>query len=311
MFDKIKKALESCSSDGSIYLVHKLSNNSGFFMTNKHLLYMVYNFEHTPHQSLTTEFLRLNTNVEIVSIKNNQMFSTGRYNVLEILPVENLYENSHLESFIKLCKAHSEFMEAKKFVKFFYSLANLFQIPKEQQYKNLVGLFGELIFMDCMCKNLGVDLSTCWHKTGSRDKYEFVLKTKNLEVKTTASLDEEVTIKHSQLFNGECNYLIAVCLEESNSGKTLNQLINEMQEDPQYYNNYNFALNIEREKKKISSTDADIKRFSVKSIMVYYADDINPFNEIPESVSYLTYKLALNQKKYIPQDNWGKEFNDV
>lgn len=311
MFEKIKKALANCSSDGSIYLVEKLSSNSGFFMTNKHLLYMVYNFENIPHQSLATEFLRLNTNVEIVSIKNNQMFSTGKYNVLEILPVENLYENSLLESFVKLCKAHTEFMEAKSFVKFFYSLTNLFQMPREQQYKNLVGLFGELSFMDCLCKTYKIDLSNCWHKTGSRDKYEFVLKTKNLEVKTTASIDEEISIKHSQLFNEECNYLIVVCVEESNSGKTLNQLIDEMKKDLNHYNNFNFALNIERERRKVSPVDADIKRFSVKSISVYYADDINPFEEIPDCVSHLTYKIDLIGKKQILQDNWRKEFNDV
>lgn len=311
MFEKIKKSLASCSFDGSIYLIEKLSSNSGFFMTNRHLLYMVYNFENITHQSLATEFLRLNTNVEIISIKNNQKFASGKYNVLEILPIENLYEDSLLESFVKLCKAHTEFMEAKSFVKFFYSLTSLFQMPGEQQYKNLVGLFGELSFMDCLCKTYKIDLSNCWHQTGSRDKYEFVLKTKNLEVKTTSSVDEEITIKHSQLFNEENNYLIVVCVEESNSGKTLNQLIDEMKKDANYYNNYNFALNIEREKRKISPVDAAMKKFSVKSIAIYCTDDINPFKEIPDCVSYLNYKLDLVGKIQIPQEHWGKEFNDV
>ncbi len=311
MFEKIKKTLASCPIDGSIYLIEKLSSNSGFFMTNGHLIYMVYNFENISNQNLITEFLRLNTNVEIVSIKNNQMFITGKYNVLEIVPVEKTYENNLLESFVKLCKAHTEFMEGKLFVKFFYSLTNLFQMPRVQKYKNLVGLFGELSFMHCLCRMHKVDLSPYWHKTGSRDKYEFVLKTKNLEVKTTSSSDEEVTIKHSQLFNEENNYLVVVCIEESSSGKTLSQLIDEMKNDSNYYNNYNFALNIEREKRKVSLVDADFKGFLVKSISVYYADDINPFKEIPDCVSYLNYKIDLVGKMQMPKENWGKEFSDV
>ena len=258
-----------------------------------------------------TDYLHLNTDVEIYSFKNNQKFPSGKYNILEFLPTEKGYDENNLESFIKLCISHTELMEAKSFVKFFFSLSELFQVPKSQEYKNLVGFFGELSFLRFLGNTTSIDLSDCWHKGGSKDKYDITLETKNVEIKTIASIDEEVTIKHSQLFNADQNYLVVVHVEESSAGETLNQLIYSMQNNPILYNNYNFVLNVEREKKRVSPVDADNKHFIVKSIVIYDANEINPFEEIPENVSQLTYKLNLIDKNNLPQSEWIKEFHNV
>ena len=162
-----------------------------------------------------------------------------------------------------------------------------------------------------MGNTTSIDLSDCWHKGGSKDKYDITLETKNVEIKTIASIDEEVTIKHSQLFNADQNYLVVVHVEESSAGETLNQLIYSMQNNPILYNNYNFVLNVEREKKRVSPVDADNKHFIVKSIVIYDANEINPFEEIPENVSQLTYKLNLIDKNNLPQSEWIKEFHNV
>lgn len=311
MLDTIKCAISPTPKDGAIYLVEKLSENTGFFVTNGHLLYLVYNFEGIAHKSMQTDYLLLNTDVEIHSFKNNQKFPSGKYNVLDFLPTDKGYDENNLDSFVNLCVSHTELMEGKSFLKFFFSLSELFQDPKSQEYKNLVGFFGELSFLKFLCEKTSLDLSDCWHKGGSKDKYEITLETKNLEIKTTAALDEEVTIKHSQLFNADRNYLVVVCIEENSAGQTLNQLISAMQNDPGYYNNYNFALNIQRERRRVSPVEAESKFFSVKNITVYSAEDINPFREIPESVSHLIYKLDLIDKKTIPLTCWEKEFKDV
>lgn len=309
MVETIKKALSITPTDSAIYLIKKLSNNTGFFVTNNHLMYLVYNFENISHKSLITDYLKLNTDVEIHSFKNNQEFPSGRYNVLEFLPTDKGYDENNFESFINLCASHTELMEAKSFVKFFFSLSELFQEPKSQEYKNLVGIFGELSFIKCLCESTTVDLSEHWHKGGSKDKYEITLEDKNIEIKTTAALDEMVTIKHMQLFNGDKNYLVVVCIEENNGGATLNQLISCMQNDPDHYNNYNFTLNIEREKKRVSPVDADSRKFSVKAISVFDVDDINPFEEIPECVSGLTYKIDLIGKVDLSKSDWGRIFS--
>ena len=80
-------------------------------------------------------------------------------------------------------------MEAKSFVKFFFSLSELFQVPKSQEYKNLVGFFGELSFLRFLGNTTSIDLSYCWHKGGSKDKYDITLETKNVVLKTIASSD--------------------------------------------------------------------------------------------------------------------------
>lgn len=305
MLARIKQLLKTVPKDGAIYLAEKLSQHTGLFITNGHLLYLVLNFEGVSHTSFTTDYLLLNTNVDIQSFENNQQFPSGKYNVLEFLPTEYGYEENNLESFLNLCISHTEHMHGKAFVKFFFSLCELFQDPKTQQFMNLVGFYGELSFMKYTALSHGIDLSLCWHKGGSRDKYEISLEDKNIEIKTTAAIDEEVTIKHAQLFNADQNYLVVVCIEESASGQSLNQLISSMLTDPQYFKNYNFVLNLEKEKKRVSPVEANSKKFSVKSIKVYDAASINPFDEIPDCVSYLTYKLDLVGKDSIPDGQWS------
>lgn len=310
MLERIKSFLADVPHDGAIYLAEKLSAVAGFFITSGHLLYLVANFENTSHTNFTTDCLRLNTDVEIKSFKNNQQFSSGKYNILEFVPTEAGYNDNQLDSFINLCVAHAEFMQGKSFVNFFFTLSEIFQPGREQHYKNLVGFFGELSFIKNICKQTGVDLSVHWHKGGSRDKYEISLEDKNIEIKTTSAIDEEVTIKHFQLFNEDKNYLAVVCIEESSSGQTLNQLIACMLNDPDHYNNYNFVLNLEREKRRISPVDANNKKFNVKLLEIYDADQINPFGAISDRISQLTYKLDLVGMNKIPHETWLSLFNN-
>ena len=300
MLSKIKNALSKCPSDGSIYLINKLSDISGFFMVKGHLLYMVYNTEEISHQNLSTEFLRLNTNIDIVSVKNDQNFKTGKYNLLEIIPVANEYSNELLSSFINLCISHTTYMNAKNFVSFFYSLISLFQTPKEQNYKNLVGFIGELFLLKSFAEGNDFDVSDYWHTYGSNDNYDIVLPKFNIEIKATSSEDELITIKHIQLFNTENNYLASVLIDEDNSGVSLNALINNMLFNPKYFNSFNFSLNVEKEKLRVSPVDAETKKFVLKSISIYRAKTINPFKDIPDEISNLSYKMRLIDK---PQDD--------
>ena len=311
MLEKVKSSLISCPCDGAIYLVHKLSDCSGFFMSQKHLVYMAYNNEGAEHQNLATEFLRLNTNIEVTAIENNQQFESGKYNVIEILPVDGVYDDASLDSFINLCVAHTQFMGASGFVKFFYSLVNLFQFPREQRFVNLVGLFGELSFLKYVSQVMNKDFSDRWHKTGSTDKYDIALDSCNLEIKTTMSVEELVTIKHSQLFNMDRNFLVAVLVEESNGGMTLNQLIAEMQSHTKHFKSFNFALNIEKEKKRISPVDAETRKFSFKSACIYDVNLINPFSKLPKNVSNLIYELDLTELPSVDLITLKKEIKNV
>lgn len=299
MLSAIKDALSKCPSDGSIYLIDKLSDISGFFMVKGHLLYMVYNSEETSHQNLSTEYLKLNTNIDIVSVKNDQKFKTGKYNLLEIIPVANEYPDELLSSFINLCISHTTYMNAKNFVSFFYSLISLFQTPKEQNYKNLVGFIGELFLLKSFAEDYDFDISDYWHTYGSSDNYDIVLPKCNIEIKTTSSEDELITIKHIQIFNTENNYLASIIINEDNSGMSLNELINNMLSNHKCFNSFNFSLNIEKEKMRVSPVDAETKRFILKGISIYRAETINPFKNIPDEISNLSYKMSLMDKPQV------------
>lgn len=302
MLSAIKDALSKCPSDGSIYLIDKLSDISGFFMVKGHLLYMVYNSEETSHQNLSTEYLKLNTNIDIVSVKNGQKFKTGKYNLLEIIPVANEYPDELLSSFINLCISHTTYMNAKNFVSFFYSLISLFQTPKEQNYKNLVGFIGELFLLKSFAEDYDFDISDYWHTYGSSDNYDIVLPKCNIEIKTTSSEDELITIKHIQIFNTENNYLASIIINEDNSGMSLNELINNMLSNHKCFNSFNFSLNIEKEKMRVSPVDAETKRFILKGISIYRAETINPFKNIPDEISNLSYKMSLMDKPQVNID---------
>lgn len=293
MINTIKEKLASCENDGIIYLIKKISTSSGFFMTDGRLLYMVFNDENDSQQSISTQFLRLNTNVEVLSIESNQQFTTGKYNILEFVKGKEGYCDNDLEVFINLCVAHTEYMNAKEFVSFFYSIINLFQSPREQQYKNLVGFYGELVLMRYIFNETGKDISSYWHNGDSCDKYDFSLAGFNVEVKTTSSFDEDVTIKHDQIFNMDKNYLAVVIVEENKQGNSLGELLDEMISSKSYCNNYNFYLNAEKEKKRVSPIELDNKKFVVKEIVICDCKKNNPFAEIPDSVSGLTYKLNV------------------
>ena len=191
---------------------------------------------------------------------------------------------------------------------FFDSLVALFQLPKEQHYKNLIGLMGELLFIEYVYQNHGIDLSTYWHTDGPSSKLDFVCPCANFEVKTTASEALSFTIKHDQLFtDANKNHLIAVEVEESNSGRTLAELIAELLEAPDYCNSLRFAVNIEQEKRRISATELNNKRFVLKKIYAYRANDINPFENIPDCVEGMSYKLDLLPFRNVPFANIFKD----
>ena len=277
-----------------IYLIEKLSDCSGFFMTNGKLLYMVKNYEHETSLNLSTEFLQLNTNVEIISIESNKLFQSGTYNILEFHVVESDTSENDLETFINLCVAHTKYMHAREFVKFFHSLMEIFQYPREQQYLDLIGLYGELAFIRHVFKQSRLDISDKWHVDGTKSKYDISLDKFNIEIKTSLVNSEGILIKHTQLFNFDNNFLATVQLEELDRGQTLKQLISELLVAPEYCNNYSFLVNLEKEKKKISLHEAETRSFLVRDIKVFDAESIDFLGKIPLCISDLKYRMDLS-----------------
>lgn len=281
--------------DNTLYLLERLSCGTGLFASNGDIIYLVPNAEHSTSYSITTEFLHLQTNVFISAFNVTAVsFENGYYNTITLKLLQSNESAENLKAFASLCLAHSTYMKGREFMDFFDSLVSLFQLPREQHYKNLIGLMGELLFIEFIHDTYGVDLSTYWHSEGIFSSFDFVCPFANFEVKTTSNNSLLFTIKHNQLFTCNTNnYLVAVVISENNTGRTLDNLISDMLENPNYCNNLQFSINIEKEKRRISLSEMYNKHFILKKIYAYNTKDINLFPTLPDCIEDLSYKLNL------------------
>lgn len=285
----------SAPKDNTLYLIEKFPCDTGLFASNGNVLYMVHNEERCSAMSVKTDFLSLETNIYVSAFNASVLsFENGYYNSVELLLTEPNDRESNLSAFVNLCLAHATYMRGRNFMAFFDSLVALFQLPKEQHYKNLIGLMGELLLIEYIYQNHGIDLSTYWHTDGPSSKLDFVCPSTNFEVKSTVSDALSFTVKHDQLFSyADKNYLIAIVLEETNAGRTLEEIINGFLESPDYCNSLQFSINLEKEKRRISPVDYKNKRFMLKKVHTYHASQINPFDTIPDCIEDLSYKIDL------------------
>lgn len=292
---KLIEKIQVTPNDSTLYLLEVFPCETGLFASNGNVLYLVSNKEGCTPLSIKTEYLRVETNIFVSAFNPSvSSFSNGYYNYVELqLSALNEIE-ANLNAFVNLCLAHATYTHGEDFMSFFDSLVSLFQLPREQQYKNLVGLMGELLLIEYVYHNYHVDLSPYWHTDGASSRLDFTCPFANLEVKTTPSDSLSFTIKHNQIFvNSENNILVAVRIEENNSGRTLEEVITRLLQDPEICNGMRFNVNIEKEKRRISPSEINSKRFVLRKISAYRAIDINPFSNIPDHVEDLSYKLNL------------------
>lgn len=281
--------------DSSLYLLEKLPFGTGLFASSGNVLYLVPNAEKCASLSIKTEYLRVETNIFVSAFNPSvSSFENGFYNFVELLlPTLNDLE-ANLSAFLHLCLAHATYTHGEEFMSFFDSLVSLFQLPREQQYKNLIGLMGELLLIEYAYQKHKEDLSEYWHTDGPSSRLDFTCPFANIEVKTTSTDSLSFTIKHNQLFvNSEKNYLVAISIEESNSGRTLRELTETLLQDPHICKSMRFSINLEKEKRRVSPSEIDSRRFVLKKINVYRAKDINPFENVPDTVENLSYNLNL------------------
>lgn len=275
-----------------LYLLAPLSQVSGFFSNNGTLLFVTQDQHGYTTEWVETDFLQLQTHVRISAVQNNQTFSDGFYNVISY---KADLENPNLDSFVRLCEVYASNVDDLSFKDFFYSLISLFQLPSEQGYKNAVGLYGELKFMQYILETFSEDISTAWHRSGSLSKYDFSGHETCLEIKTTASADGCIAIKHKQVFERHPCFIGVVCCDPFDGGETIEDVIISMERTPNGFNSLNFSINLAKELKRVSPKDVRELRFAVTSIRVFRAESINPFAVLPENVFSLTYKLYIEE----------------
>lgn len=287
----LKSQIESITDISSLYLLESLTEFAGFFAYDTKLLYIAKDVYEYQYEGIETDYLKLKTHVRISSVKNNQTFSDGYYNI--IIYNGNL-DDSNIESFIQLCAIYAKNSYDLNFKDFFYSLITLFQLPVERAFKNAVGLYGELKFMQYIKERKNIDISNSWHRSGPYSKYDFSNDDLGIEIKTTLTDNMNISIKHQQIFeNGSCTLVVISC-EQYENGETIEEIISEMYSDPIAFKGMNFSINLAKELKRVSVNAVKALRFGVKEIQFFEANRINPFPFIPEGVSELNYKLDIS-----------------
>lgn len=292
----IVNAIETIEDESSIYLINPISKTAGFFTYQKCLLYVVKDTNNYTYEAIETEFLQLQTHVHIRAVENDQTFKDDEYN---IITYKNKLNDSNLESFVQLCIAHANNMDEIKFKEFFYSLISLFQLPSEQSFKNAIGLYGELKFMQFAVERYNHDISNSWHKRGSYSQYDFSNEEMSIEVKSTTSEQRSIAIKHQQIFGEHPCWLAIVICERYENGETIEEVISDMCRDMKSYKSINFSINLAKELKRVSANDVKETRFSVCEIQLFDTKKINPFGTVPDTIDNLEYRLDLSGKEEI------------
>ncbi|WP_455656607.1 PD-(D/E)XK motif protein [Phascolarctobacterium sp.] len=283
-----------------LYLVFVNNNKSGFFASNGKLIYLVSDTENFRFECIETEYLSLKTHVQIHSVENDATFKNGYYNLIEFKGIPN---STEITSFIDLCIIHSKNINELNFRDFFYSLINLFQLPKEQSFKNAVGLYGELKFMQFVKDTYNIDISKFWHKSGSYSQYDFSNGHDNLEVKSVLSEEQIVKIKHRQIFNDHHSFLVIMNCEKYENGETIDELIKTLSSCNDAFNNFNYSINLATELRRISPTDIVEIKFNITQVSIYDSNIINPFSEIPAGIIDISYIYDLSIYESMPKSS--------
>ncbi len=307
----ILSAINNTNDSSDLYLLEQLSVNAGFFISNKKLHYMVKDDLYSKSNSLTTEYLCLQTHVSITSAENNPSFKSGFYN---IITYNGNLENDNIKTLVQLCEIHSLNTASLPFEEFFNSLIDLFQIPSTEKTLNTIGLYGELKFMETIYHKYGIDLSLYWHKNGIYSQYDIVSDIdKCIEIKTTASEDKFVTIKHEQIFNQSACMLAVVEVDDCEDGETLDELVSKLENIKSAFNSLQFRINLAKEIARLSPITKGNLILRLTDIKCFNNTDINPFPILPDNVTNLVYKFEYSQTRQVTTKSLGiyfSNFND-
>ena len=143
MIDAIRQKMSVCpSEEDRLYLLESIDEKCGFFALNRLLIFMVSSSLDKKVDMLKTEKLFLNTNVEVLNVANDSTFKAGKY---DYILFSGASEETDFESFVKICTLYASEKEKISIKDFFFSILDMFQLPKEQQFKNLIGLIAWIL----------------------------------------------------------------------------------------------------------------------------------------------------------------------
>jgi hypothetical protein len=284
------------------YLIEAINENSGFLIHENRILYIIRNKDKQHNDKIDTQVLSLRTNIFIDTVVNNPKFVPGYYNLLIF---NGDYENKLFDTFVNLCNSYSNLKNNKTIVDFFYSLIDLFQLPKEEYFNNVIGLYGELYFIKMIFDKYKVNVSNYWHRSGSSfDKYDFTFGDFNVDAKTTIKEESIIHLKHKQVFNDKVNYLFIVNINEDVSGSSLKELIDFFRITSSFSENLDFQIKLASELIKINAINQIDKKYSVNSSLIFLNKNLPSFEKIPTGIYEIEYNYDFSSRECSSMDDF-------
>ena len=310
MINEIRNKLKyNIFNDDLVYLLYKVNHNSGFCFYNKKVIFIIENLDNLSYKSLDTTFLSLKCDLKIESIENDSSFNTGYYNV--IFYNDNIMEEEFY-TFINLCYIYSECDKKIRFDEFFFKMSSLFQIPKEENYTNLLGFFGESLFLEKFYLSYNIDLSKNWHIVNTFDKYDFCINDNCcIEIKTSSKNKDTFKLKHDQIFNNHNIFIVTINIKESPNGNTILELIENINMHDVFSKNIDFQIKLEEEKRKLNSKYATKNRFIFSNLNIYLNKELDSIENYPSNISNIIYDYEFEGCKNIDIDDFVKTLKNV
>ncbi|MDV7679701.1 PD-(D/E)XK motif protein [Erysipelothrix rhusiopathiae] len=293
-YTKVIEILKERTKDGNLYLLEALSDYSGFFVKDDSLIYAVENFGRNGTSKIDrTKFLTLLTNTKIYPQETNSLFDEGFYDLIEF----QLDDEDLLKIFIELCTIHTEKNADIPIYDFFNTLSELLSNRDEKMYKNAIGCFGELSFMEYIKMTLDVSIARFWHLDGPYSRTDFSIGKYKLEVKTVQNIDPIIRIKEKQLRRSKDLFIIIICVSNTKDGESLSEKFDSIEKLGDDFNSFDFMLKLAQERNRIDPADFNKLRFFVEGIYIFPVSEIRMITKLPFEVSNLSYDYAFDVNK--------------
>lgn len=299
-------------NDNKIYLVEKITDCCCFFAHNTKICFGVKSeIAKSTGNIIRTSYLAFVPSMKIKPISLNFTFGEEFFDLLFFMEEP---EGILFDSFVSICKIYSNNLDKQSFYDFFNSLLNLFKKNSSSLKQNYIGFFGELSFIKYVWENSKIDLTPFWHLKGEYSRYDFTSNFLNADVKTTTKDELTFKIKHSQIFNGDNNFLVLMKLRESQNSFDfdLKSLIQFFQTNIQFSNNLRFQVellkNIDLSSFSLESPELNLK-YSYSKPIIYKVSMLKTISDIPYCISNIVYDYSFDEEFLFDYDYFIANFN--
>lgn len=270
--------------EDKLYLIENINDNFGFFYSNREIIFGKKSDKTSIGSSISTDYLDMELNVYIESLNMNNTYNSGNY---DLLIFKNIDDEIKMDIFYNICSSYANDQSGISFSDFFNSLVDIFREHGDMDYANVLGLLGEMIFIKKTYEICGKNISQNWHRTGINSKFDFTFSGLNIEVKTTSKSELEFSLKHSQIFNNQNNYVAIVNVLETGEGESIETLYDYFQKTKPFSTDVKLQICLNKELARVRKPGKN--KFSLDNISIVNVNDMKKIEDIPSCINNISY----------------------